>query len=95
MILVANANGLNCMAQVVLGGGSLVPKLYILRGGTVQISQASTGKQASMAEAGGFSYFGENVLEVRSPPASPACCDCLQPLSAAQLTQPPPHMCST
>ena len=45
----------------------MVPKLYILRGGTVQISSTLHGhanQGLSMAEAGGFSYFGENILEV-------------------------------
>ena len=60
------------MLQVVLGAGSLVPKLYILRGGSVQVSHSLQGhhgpqaKQEAMSEAGGFSYFGENVLEVTS-----------------------------
>ena len=49
---------LHC-AQVVLAAGSLVPKLYILRGGALQVTGPET-----IAEAGGFSYFGENVLEV-------------------------------
>ena len=56
---------------MVLGAGSLVPKLYILRGGSVQVSHTLQGphgpqakQEAAMSEAGGFSYFGENVLEV-------------------------------
>ena len=53
----------------------MVPKLYILRGGTVQISSTLHGhanQGLSMAEAGGFSYFGENILEVSKLP-QPGC----------------------
>lgn len=57
--------------DVILREGQHIEKLYVVKNGDLEISQAgdkpSTSSMNFIAEAGGFNYFGERVLDGINP----------------------------